>query len=180
MPQYAASAAADAETAETYGGIVQQNQAAIQAIADNLTAIQNAPGNAQAAQAAATRRRTRLPRPNKAPSRPKHGPPPRCRSSWCGRTKNAGASWPGQTLSIANAQSYDFFIITAYTAPATLIPNDGTDGSKYMVAAYNNVLRTREATPVAGGIRFGDGKEGTATNNGILMPINIYGVKAHL
>ena len=55
VPQYAASAAADAETAETYGGIVQQNQAAIQAIADNLTAIQNAPGNAQAAQAAATR-----------------------------------------------------------------------------------------------------------------------------
>ena len=94
--------------------------------------------------------------------------------------KNGGASWAGQTISIANVQNYDFFIITAYTAPATLIPNEGTDSNKYMVSAYNNVIRTREATPTTGGIRFGDGKEGTTTNNSILVPIHIYGVVAHL
>ena len=180
VPQYAAAAAADAETAETYGGIVQQNQAAIQAIADNLTAIQNAPGNAQAAQAAATRAEAAAAEAEQSAQQAETWAAASVQIELVWANQNAGASWPGQTLSIANAQSYDFFIITAYTAPATLIPNDGTDGSKYMVAAYNNVLRTREATPTAGGIRFGDGKEGTATNNSILMPINIYGVKAHL
>lgn len=50
----AADAAQAAQTAETYGAIVQQNQPAIQDIADNLAAVQGAAQNAQAAQSAAT------------------------------------------------------------------------------------------------------------------------------
>lgn len=50
----AADAAQAAQTAETYGAIVQQNQPAIQDIADNLAAVQGAAQNAQTAQSAAT------------------------------------------------------------------------------------------------------------------------------
>lgn len=46
-------AAGYAETSEKYGTIVEQNQAAIQAIEDNLDLIQRAPQNAQTAQQAA-------------------------------------------------------------------------------------------------------------------------------
>lgn len=49
----AADAAQAAQTAETYGAIVQQNQPAIQDIADNLAAVQDAAQNAQTAQSAA-------------------------------------------------------------------------------------------------------------------------------
>lgn len=49
----AADAAQAAQTAETYGAIVQQNQPAIQDIADNLAAVQGAAQNAQNAQSAA-------------------------------------------------------------------------------------------------------------------------------
>ena len=53
VQQAAQSAAQSAATAQQYGSIVQQNQDAIQDIADNLTAVQGAAGNAQAAQTAA-------------------------------------------------------------------------------------------------------------------------------
>lgn len=49
----AEDAAQAAQTAETYGAIVQQNQPAIQDIADNLAAVQGAAQNAQNAQSAA-------------------------------------------------------------------------------------------------------------------------------
>lgn len=54
VQQAAQSAAQSAATAQQYGSIVQQNQAAIQAIEDNLTAIQGASQNAANAQNAAT------------------------------------------------------------------------------------------------------------------------------
>ena len=49
----AADAAQAAQTAETYGAIVQQNQPAIQDIAENLDAVQGAAQNALSAQSAA-------------------------------------------------------------------------------------------------------------------------------
>ena len=51
--QNAAATAQDAQTAETYGTIVQQNQQAIQEVADNLAAVQGAAQNALSAQSAA-------------------------------------------------------------------------------------------------------------------------------
>ena len=53
VQQSVADAAESAATAEKYGTIVQQNQDAIQDIADNLTAIEGAAQNAQDAQNAA-------------------------------------------------------------------------------------------------------------------------------
>lgn len=53
VQQSVADAAKSAATAEQYGTIVQKNQDAIQDIADNLTAIQQAAQNAQDAQNAA-------------------------------------------------------------------------------------------------------------------------------
>ena len=68
VQQSVADAAQSAATAEQYGTIVQQNQQAIQEIHDNLTVIEASPGNAQAAQTAAS-----VCRPYRYSGRPRQG-----------------------------------------------------------------------------------------------------------